>query len=167
MFRPLSLFNRNAQAPAESAPATTDPFFRLQHEMNRLFDEAFAGFGAFGPSRAIDEIRTPRLDIRETAEALEIEADLPGVDEKDLDVQLADNLLTIRGEKKFERKDEKEGQYRIMERSYGSFARSVPLPYAVDPDAVEATFKNGVLKLSLPKPPEAAEKTRKIEVKRA
>jgi HSP20 family protein len=167
MFRPLSLFNRSNQLPAEAAPTTTDPFFRLQHEMNRLFDEAFAGFGAIGSPRALDEYRAPRLDIRETADALEIEADLPGVDEKDLDVQLTDNILTIRGEKKFERKDEKEGQYRIMERSYGSFARSVPLSYAVDPDAVEATFKNGVLKLTLPKPPEALEKARKIEVKRA
>ena len=101
------------------------------------------------------------------ATALEIEAELPGVDEKDIDVQLSDNLLTIRGEKRAERKEEKEGDYRLIERSYGSFARSIEVPFAVEADGVEATFRNGVLHLSLPKPPEAATRTRKIEVRKA
>lgn len=167
MFRPLAIFNRNN---AETAPAAAaaDPFFRLQHEMNRLFDDAFAGFGLatrFSPEPA--DFRSPRIDVRETDSALEVEAELPGVDEKDIDVQLTDNVLTIRGEKRFERKDEKNGEYRLIERSFGSFARSIPAPFDVDPDAVEATFRNGVLKLTLPKPPGAASRTRKIEVKRA
>lgn len=166
MLRPLSIFNRNSQRPVDTSPVPVDPFFRLQHDMNRLFDEAFAGFGSFASPRALEEFRGPKLDIRETPEAFEVEAELPGVDEQDLDVQLSDNVLTIRGEKKFERREDKEGQYRIMERSYGSFARSIPLPYAVNPDSVEATFRNGVLKLTLPKPPEAAAQSKRIAIKR-
>jgi HSP20 family protein len=167
MFRPLAIFNRNNAENAPATVSTADPFFRLQHEMNRLFDDAFSGFGlASRLSPETADFRSPRIDVRETDTALEVEAELPGVDEKDIDVQLTDNVLTIRGEKRFERKDEKEGEYRLIERSFGSFARSIPAPFAVDPDAVEATFRNGVLKLSLPKPPEAVSKSRKIAVKR-
>ena len=168
MFRPLAILNRNN---AESAPASVspvDPFFRLQHEMNRLFDDAFSGFApAPRLSAETAELRSPRINIRETETALEVEAELPGVDEKDIDVELKDNVLTIRAEKRMERKDDKEGDYRLVERSFGSFVRSIPAPFAADPDAVEATFRNGVLNLTLPKPPEAVSKSRKIAVKRA
>lgn len=168
-FRPLSLFNRNSSLPAaRSEPFSGDPFYRLQHEMNRLFDDAFSGFQFPTSFRGEgDDARLPRIDVHEADHAVEIEAELPGVDEKDIDVEVADNLLTIRGEKKFERKDEKEGQYRVMERSYGSFTRSMTLPFAVDPNAVEATIKNGVLKLTLPKPPEAQTQSKRIAIKRA
>lgn len=168
MFRPLSLFNRNASLPAARAEGFAgDPFFRLQHEMNRLFDDAFTGLQLPAAFRGEGEdSRLPRIDVHEADHAIEIEAELPGVDEKDIDVQVADNLLTIRGEKKLERKDEKEGQYRVSERSYGSFTRSMTLPFDVDPEAVEATFKNGVLKLTLPKPAEAQAQARRIAIKR-
>jgi len=169
MFRPLSIFNRNAEAlPTRTESYSGDPYFRLQHEMNRLFDDAFAGFGLPAAFRGgADEARLPRLDLHEAAHAIEIEAELPGVEEKDIDVQISDTLLTIRGEKKFERKDEKGGDYRVVERSFGEFSRSVTLPFAVDPDAVEASFKNGVLKLTLPKPPEAQTRTRRIAISKA
>jgi HSP20 family protein len=166
MFRPLALFNRGDRSLPARSDYTGDPFFRLQHEMNRLFDSAFSSFGLPSLGREFDEFRSPQVDIRETDNAIEVEAELPGVDEKDLDVQLRDNLLTIRGEKKFERKDEKDGDYRVMERSYGSFSRSMTLPYAVNPDAVEAVFKNGVLKLTLPKPADAQNQTKRIAIKR-
>jgi len=168
MFRPLSVFNRNdRQTPARDDAFSGDPFFRLQHEMNQLFNDAFNGFGLSAAFRGdFDEARLPRIDVRDADHAVEIEAEFPGVEEKDLDVQVNDNLLTIKGEKKFERKDEKEGAYRVMERSYGSFARSMTLPFAVDPETVEATFRNGVLKLTLPKPPEARSEAKKIAVKR-
>lgn len=168
MFRPLSVFNRNErQTPARNDAYAGDPFFRLQHEMNRLFDDAFSSFrlpAAFGAES--EGGRVPKIDVHETDNAVEIDAELPGVDEKDLDVQVHDNLLTIRGEKKFERKDEKEGEYRVMERSYGSFSRSMSLPFAVDPNTVEATFRNGVLKLTLPKPAEARTEAKRITIKR-
>lgn len=168
MFQPLTLFNRNRRTPTVQDQAGADPFYRLHREMNRLFDEAFSGFGlpaAFGGSFA--GAGAPSIDVRETDETYEIEADLPGVEEDDINVELADNVLTLRGEKRYEREDEdKKGGYHVMERSYGSFARSIPLPFDVDSDAVEAVFKNGVLKLSIPKPPEIAAKTKKISVKR-
>lgn len=169
MFRPLSLFNRNAETlPARTESYSGDPFFRLQHDMNRLFDDAFAGFALPASfRREAEEARLPRIDLREADDAVEIEAELPGVDEKDIDVQISDTLLTIRGERKFERKEEKEGDYRVSERSYGAFSRSLTLPYAVDPDAVEASFRNGVLKLTLPKPPEAQTRTRRIAINKS
>ena len=168
MFRPLSVFNRNdREAPARGGAYSGDPFFRLQHEMNQLFNDAFTGFMTPPAFRGeFDEARLPRIDVHEAGDAVEIEAELPGVDEKDLDVQVNDNFLTIRGEKKFERKDDKEGAWRVTERSYGSFSRSLTLPFAVDPQSVEATFKNGVLKLTLPKPAEARTEARRIAVKR-
>ncbi len=174
MFQPLSLFNRTRNQPASIADPTPDPWFRLQHEMNRLFDDAFSGaFSAFGLSPANSGLpqswttgASIRLDVRESDASLEIEADLPGVEESDLDVQVADNMLTIRAEKKFEREENKDKQFRLVERAHGSFARSLSLPFEVDPDRVEATFRNGVLKLTLPKPPQSEARSRRIEIKR-
>ena len=94
-----------------------------------------------------------------------VEAELPGIDEKDVSLALQDGVLTIRGEKKHEHDEEKEG-YRMTERRYGSFQRSVRLPDTVDEDKVEASFNNGVLKVSLPKRPEAVGKQRTIPIKK-
>lgn len=167
MFRSLTPFRRNrSEAPAD--PASGDSFFRLQHEMNRLFDDAFSGFGlpaAFGASTFTGDAAA-RVDVSETDDAIEVEAELPGVAEDDIDVQVIDNVLTIRGEKRSEHEEKKKGGYFVKERAYGSFARSIPLPFDVDPDTVEAVFKNGLLTLTLPKPPEAVKETRKIAIKR-
>jgi HSP20 family protein len=129
-----------------------DPFLSLHRDINRVFDDAFRSFGlpsAFGGTGS-----WPSLDMRETEKGLEVSAEIPGVDEKDIEVTLANGQLTIRGEKKYER-DQKEAGYHVMERSYGSFARTVPLPFDVDERAVTAVFDNGVLKVSLPKSPQA------------
>jgi len=170
MFRPLTLFNRDRAAPVRREDYAADPFFRLHDEMNRLFEDAFQGFGrGFGaptPFSAYEGARAPSIDMRETDRAVEISAELPGVDEADLDVEVHDQTLTIRGEKKFERdEEEKDGGYRVMERAYGSFARTIPLPYPVEPDQVDARFRNGVLKLTLPKPAETEAPRRKIAIK--
>lgn len=162
MFRPLSLFNRNRNALSARDEQSGDPFIELHREMNRLFDDFFTDFGApayFTGDRG--RARPVHVDYRETDRILEIDAELPGVDEDDIDVQLNDNLLTIRAEKRFE--DEKDTR---TTRSYSSFSRSIALPYEIDGDRVEATFKNGVLKLTLPKPPEIQSKSRKITVQR-
>jgi len=92
-------------------------------------------------------------------------AELPGVDEKDVDVTLADGVLTIRGEKKTER-DEKDKNWPVVERSYGSFSRTISLPFDVDPAKVDAKFEKGVLRIHLPKPVEVAKKQQKIEIKK-
>lgn len=167
MFQPLSIFNRKRQSLAPSS-YSADPFFRLQHEMNRLFDETFSGFGlpsAFTAAPFAGEAR-PRIDVRETDAAFVVEAELPGVAEDDLDVQLSGNTLTISGEKRFEKKEDKGEEFHYLERAYGSFARSIPLPYDVDPDSVEAVFKNGVLTLTLPKPPGEVSRSRRISIKK-
>jgi HSP20 family protein len=168
MFRPLAIFNRNNADNAPVALSSPDPFFRLQHEVNRLFDDAFSGFGLSSRlAPEFQDFRSPRINVRETDAAFEIEAELPGVDEKDIDVELSDNVLTIRGEKRAEREEtKKNGDYRLIERSFGSFARSIEVPFAVEADGVEATFRNGVLTLTLPKPADAVSRTRKIVVKK-
>jgi len=151
-----------------SAPARTgyeyDPFSVMRREMDRMFDDVFKGFG--GMPAAFGGTGTPRIDIKETEAGIEVTAELPGVDEKDVEVELADDVLTIRGEKKVEKEDgDKEKGYHVMERSYGSFARSVQLPYGAEGDKVTAEFSKGVLKVVVPRPAEVEAKTKKIAIK--
>lgn len=142
-----------------------DPFWAFHRDMNRLFDDFTRGFGTV-PSAAGNGGSDPKLDIKETEKAFEIAAELPGVDEKDVEVTLADNVLTIKGEKRAE-KEEKDKNYVVMERSYGAFERAIPLPVEVDESKVAATFIKGVLNVTLPKSKAAEAKTTKIEVKKA
>jgi HSP20 family protein len=134
----------------ELAPArdSFDPFLTLHREMNRLFDDVWRGFGS--PSLApLMEGRFgwPKIEIGETDKALTVSAELPGLTEKDVRVEIANGVLTLRGEKKAERSGE--GRY-FTERSYGAFERQIPLE-GVEEDKAEAAFKDGVLTISLPK----------------
>jgi HSP20 family protein len=144
------------------------PFWPLQQEMNRLFDDFFRGWGSdLAPFRAFEEglsAFAPRIDMTEDEKAVQIAAELPGVDEKDVEISVSGDILTIRGEKKAEREDKGRNYYR-MERSYGSFHRAIPLPVGVDQDKVEASFKKGVLSITLPKTAEAQRQAKKITVK--
>jgi HSP20 family protein len=106
----------------------------------------------------------PVVDVAEREKDYEITAELPGMDEKDIEVSLSDDVLTIKGEKK-EEKEERQKDYHVSERRYGSFQRSLRVPDGVDANKIEAKFKNGVLTLILPKSPEAQKKKKKIEVK--
>lgn len=106
---------------------------------------------------------TPRVDVVEDEHAYHLHAELPGLDKKDIDVSVENGVLTLSGERKFEKKEEKDDGYRYYERSYGSFCRSFRLPEHVDPNAIKATHKNGVLELTLPKSEKA--KPKQIEVK--
>ena len=137
------------------------PSYAVQRNYNRLFDEFFNEF-SFALHPFNGEGFNPSVDISETDTEIKIAAELPGLDENDIEVSLADNVLTISGEKKAEHEDEGENYHRV-ERSYGSFKRSVTLSHEVEADKIEATFKNGVLTVVLPKAPEA--QTRKISVK--
>jgi HSP20 family protein len=103
------------------------------------------------------------MDVRETDKEIVVEAELPGINEKDISLALQDGVLTIRGEKKHEHDEEKEN-FRMMERRYGSFQRSLRLPDTVDQDKVEASFDNGVLQIKVPKRPEAIGKQRTIPI---
>jgi HSP20 family protein len=142
-----------------------DPFQSLQHEIDKVFDEFSRGFRL--PRMFDGSVRGgPRIDVSESEEQIQVTAELPGVEEKDVEVVLADNVLTIKGEKKSEKEDKKK-DYHMVERSYGSFQRMIPVPYDIDPDQVDASFANGVLTVTLAKPPEAIQKTKKIEIKSA
>jgi HSP20 family protein len=141
-----------------------DPFGSLFREVQKTFEDfsqrtPFARWGL--------NTQSPKIDIAESKDAIEVTAELPGVDEKDLDVTLADGMLTIRGEKRTERDEQdKEKNWHLVERSYGSFSRSIPLRFDPDPSKVEAKFDKGVLHIHLPKPAEVAKKQQKIEIKK-
>lgn len=136
-------------------PAT--PFDMLQQQIDRVF-ESFSSWD--GGAVAF----SPCMEVAETPEAVEITTELPGMDEKDVEISVADGVLTIRGEKKEEREEEKKS-YRVIERSYGSFERSLALPRSVDTGAVNATLTKGVLKIVLPKTAEA--KAQQIKISKA
>lgn len=140
---------------------SSNPFMSLQREIDRLFDDFTWGFPALGGTSSG---LVPSIDVTETDKAIEITAELPGLEEKDVQINVADNLLTIRGEKKAE-KEEKDKNYRLVERSYGSFERTLELPDGVNADAIQANIAKGVLKVTVPKP--APAQVKKVEVKAA
>lgn len=139
-----------------------DPFYSLHRNVDQLFDDVFTGFNLrpFGDFDAF----TPTVDVSENDNEIKVAAELPGLAEADIDVSLEHNVLTISGEKKHESEDKGDNYHRI-ERSYGTFRRSIALPEGIDADKVDATFKNGVLSVTLPKTPEAQQEVKKIAVK--
>ena len=168
---------KKAERPAP-APAEWHPFDSLRREIDRLFDDF--GFGRRGsPLRArssaeadpfwrteISWAKAPAVDVAETDKAYEVTAELPGMDESNIEVKLADDVLTIKGEKK-EEKEEKKKDYYLSERHYGSFQRAFAVPDGVDTDKIDAQFKNGVLTVTLPKTAQAQKSEKKIEIKKA
>lgn len=139
-----------------------EPFRRvstLQDQLNRLFREDFERTGEESSLTAW----APAVDIYETEHELVVKADLPEVDPKDLDIRVENNILTIRGERKFEKKVSEENYLRV-ERSYGAFARSFTLANTVNSEAIKAEYQNGVLTLSIPKREEAKPKQIKVNV---
>ena len=142
-----------------------DPFGSLFREVQKTFEDfsrrsPLSGFGS--------DMLAPRIDIAESKDAIDLTAELPGVDEKDVDVTLADGVLTIRGEKKVERDEkDKDKNWHVVERSYGSFSRTISLSFDPDSAKVEAKFGKGVLHVHLPKPAEVAKKQQKIEIKKS
>lgn len=140
-----------------------DPFYALQ----RAFDDFWSKFD--GLSLVEDGFNefSPRIDVVETEDQFKVTAELPGMDEKDIDVTLSQDRLVIKGEKKVEKEDKSQNCYH-MERSYGSFIRTIPLPVdGVENDKVEADFNKGVLTISLPKSPQAQKLSKRIPVKSA
>lgn len=149
---------RAPATPARQSVLAFDPFSFLQSEIDRVFD-SFNG----DIRRRSGAVRGfwPSLEVKEDDSTIDISAELPGMEEKDVEVTVSDNRLTIRGEKKTER-DEKSKNYRLVERSYGSFERSVDLPAGVDPSRVKASMKSGVLHVAIPKP--AGSRAKKIPI---
>lgn len=152
------------------------PFESLRREIDRLFEDFDRDFWRAPFRRSIFDVEpfwrreliiaAPAVDIVEKDNAYEVTADLPGIDEKNIEVKLSDGSLMIRGEKK-EEKEEKKKDYYLHERHFGSFERSFRLPETVDTDKIEASFKKGVLTVTLPKKLEAQKPAKKIDVKAA
>ena len=135
---------------------------RLRREMDHLWDDYF-GSGRRGLQPLHAEF-APAVDVTETAEAIVVKAEVPGMDAKDINISVTGDVLTIKGEKQSER-EEKEENYHVVERSYGSFSRSLALPAAVDLDNIEAKYDKGVLTVTCPK--KEAVKPKAIEIKTA
>lgn len=133
--------------PRSRAGFGLDPLLDLHREMNRLFDDAFTG-GQPAELRGTG-MTAPRLDVHEKDGELCIIAELPGVTQQDLDLQIEGDMLTIRGERKSETEQERANYY-IMERNYGRFQRTVQLPFSPNPDEVKASFENGLLTIRMP-----------------
>ena len=153
------------------------PFEGLRREVDRLFDDFDGGFWRSPFRRSAVDVEpfwqtetalgaVPAVDVTETDKAYEITAELPGMDEKDMEVKFANGVLTIKGEKQDE-KEEKKQDYYLRERSFGSFQRTFQVPDGVDTGKIDASFKKGVLTVTLPKSTEAQKAEKKIAVKAA
>jgi len=140
-----------------------NPYAVLRRDIDSLFDNFLRGVDTefFGSGSGVF---TPKADVRENDKELRVTIELPGMDEKDIDLSLSGDMLTIRGEKKEEQEDKGKDYFRL-ERSYGSFSRTIPLPVEVESGKIDAYFKKGVLTITLPKSVKAISETKKIEVK--
>jgi HSP20 family protein len=158
------------------APAMPDTWRSFRTEMDRLLDRFSTGFGLPSLGRMFDVapfrfettigMPTPAIDVTEDSTAFKVTAELPGMSEKDIEVAVTGDTLTIKGEKKAE-KEEQDKSYYLSERSYGVFRRSFALPEGIDTDKISAEFAKGVLMVTLPKHAEARPEAKKIDVKAA
>lgn len=161
-----NLIRKEGHGDASPATRTGGPFDDLHRQMDALINGFFSGYDMptlVGRAEGQNFVN-PSFEIAETEKEFHVSAELPGLTEKDVEVNMEDNLLTIKGEKK-EEKDEKNKNYHLYERRYGTFHRAFTLPENSDPDKIAATVKNGVLEIVIPKKEPSKPKTKKIEVK--
>ncbi|CCE97243.1 Hsp20/alpha crystallin family protein [Sinorhizobium fredii] len=175
MAEPVSkLPIKTEEKAVEHRAESWHPFESLRSEIDRLFDD-FAptlwhrpfSSAFMGRMPRLSELKVaPAVDLAETEKSYEISCELPGMEEKDIEVAISNRTLTIRGEKQ-EVKEEKDKEYVLSERRYGSFQRAFQMPEGVDADNITANFTKGVLTVTLPKTPEAQQSERKIQIKPA
>lgn len=140
----------------------------LQAEMNRLFNHFYNGSQVYLTDWDKNLADLPAVNVVEDGSSFKVEAELAGMDPKNVEVEVAGGCLTVKGERKEEKKEEKDGgSYLRQEISYGSFTRTIALPDTADSDKAKASFKNGILTVTVPKKPEAQQKPKKIEIKTA
>lgn len=155
----------------ETTRGEGDPFISLRRGMDRLFDQVMGGLGAgFGlPAPfAGPGVISPRVDIAETKTGLEVTAELPGVEPKDVAIELEDGVLTLRAERSSERtEDDKEKRWHMVERQFGTYLRRFALPFDAEPEKVEAQFDKGVLRVTIPRPDQPRPSAKRIEIKGA
>jgi HSP20 family protein len=165
-----SMQQRPANQPMSQRPEYSDPSVPLRRQMSRLFDDFFSSpmfppLSMMPPAPMLAAVvAAPRIEVSETEKELQVTAELPGIDPKDVEVTLADDVLTIRGEKQAQHEEGKERDFHLTERSYGTFARYLRLPFHADPQKIQAAFKDGVLTLTIPKPEDAQQKVHRIDI---
>ena len=164
----MKIKNLLPEIPRKTRSDIDHPFYSLQREMNSLFDNFFRGFDLAprGFAGAGEGLFSPSVDVKENDKEFIIKAELPGVDEKDIDVTVTGDAVTIKGEKK-EEKEDKDKNYYYMERSYGSFCRVIPLEAEIESGKAEARFKNGILDIKIPKNQNAKARGTKVSIKSA
>lgn len=140
-----------------------NPLLSLRNNIDRLFDNFFRGFDV-SPFAATPPMFNPSMDVADSGKEITVTIELPGMNEKDIDVSVTQNSLTVRGEKRDET-EEKGSSYHRMERVYGSFTRTIPLPVEVEVDGARANYKKGVLSITIPKTEKALKEAKKIPVK--
>jgi HSP20 family protein len=163
-FKALVPWRDRSQTPARREDLY-DPFSTFRREVDRLFDDVFNGFGrqasrSLGPWQDV----TPTMDLTENESEIVVTAELPGIDDKDFEVTVAGDLLTVKGEKKAEQ-ERRNGDACYVERRFGAFSRSVHLPFEVKDEKVDATYDKGVLTIRVPKPAAMQRAARRIEVR--
>jgi HSP20 family protein len=157
--------NNGNQLPSVFRDDDRDPFLSLHREVNRLFEDVFRGFDArpaLGTFSSFGGGGWPNVEISDGEKEIRVTAEVPGLEENDVEVLLEDGVLTLKGEKRSETED-KDRQF--SERFYGRFERRIPLRYEVEDDKVDARFKNGVLTVTLPKTAKAQSQAKRIEIK--
>jgi HSP20 family protein len=166
-MRDLIPWGRNQQTTPSRYREEGDPFMTLHREMNRLFDDVFPTFDVapLGTLSGVGRMAGwPSVEVIENDKDVRICAELPGLDDKDVEVLMGDGVLTIRGEKKSEVEDKERA---FSERTYGRFERRIPLAWEVDEDKIKASFKNGVLTVTMPKSAHASSHVKRIAVNSA
>ncbi len=152
-------WGRNRSLAPTRFSEDSDPFLSLHRDMNRVLDEFTRGFGVAAPSRSDWSAAWPHVEVNESDTEVKVAAELPGMEQKDIEVSLQDGMLMLKGEKK----SESEGAL-YSERWHGQFQRSLQLGPDVDPDKVDASFKNGVLTVTMAKRPEAQRQVKRIPI---
>jgi HSP20 family protein len=161
-LRDLITWGRDQPSVPSRRAEEVSPFLTLHREMNRLFDDVFNSFG--NTSSLLGRMPAwPSIEVVQSDKDIRVSAELPGLDEKDVEVLVDDGVLTIRGEKRSETQDK---ERRFTERTYGRFERVIPLPFAVEEDKAEASFNNGVLTVALPRSAQAEDKAKRIAIGR-
>lgn len=156
-----NIFNPSGKETALTTRKVQEPFLDLQARVNDLFEDFLTPLSLRWTPRWSE--RFPRVYLTETPDELQVHAELPGVDEKNVEITLSEGVLTLKGQKQSERKEGEGGELHT-ERLFGSFCRSIPLAYEIEDDQVEATYEKGVLRIRLPKSKKAQERVRSIPI---
>lgn len=161
----MSTTQPTSQGPSQLGRGESDPFTSLRRGMDRLFDQVIGGWGMPTPFTG-PGVMSPRVDVSESEKELELTAELPGIEPKDVSIELEDGVLTLRAERKSERKEEdKDKRWHLVERQSGTYLRRFALPFDADPEKVEARFDKGVLHVKIPRPEAPRPQAKRIEIK--